>query len=73
MNLWSADGAPVQGGVVQIPIRLTQNGAVAGTPGSISNLTSPASVAYNSANFTATLTPSSSLAASTTYTLSVEP
>jgi hypothetical protein len=27
MNLWSADGAPVQGGVVQIPIRLSQNGA----------------------------------------------
>ena len=27
MNLWSADGAPVQGGVVQIPIRLNQGGA----------------------------------------------
>ena len=27
MNLWSADGAPVQGGVVHIPIRLSQSGA----------------------------------------------
>jgi hypothetical protein len=27
MNLWSADGAPVQGGVVRIPIQLSQNGA----------------------------------------------
>jgi hypothetical protein len=27
MNLWSADGAPVQGGVIQIPIRLNLNGA----------------------------------------------
>jgi hypothetical protein len=27
MNLWSADGAPVQGGVVRIPIRLNQSGA----------------------------------------------
>jgi hypothetical protein len=27
MNLWSADGAPVEGGVIQIPIRLNLNGA----------------------------------------------
>jgi Gram-negative bacterial TonB protein C-terminal len=27
MNLWSADGAPVQGGVIQIPIRLNLNAA----------------------------------------------
>ena len=27
MNLWSADGAPVQGGVVHIPIRLNLKGA----------------------------------------------
>src|SRR5579859_334434 len=27
MNLWSADGAPVQGGQVRIPIQLSQNGA----------------------------------------------
>jgi TonB family protein len=27
MNLWSADGAPVQGGVVRIPIRLNLEGA----------------------------------------------
>lgn len=33
-------------------IRITQSGAVAGTPGSISNLTSPASAAYVSANST---------------------
>ena len=26
MNLWSADGAPVQGGQVRIPIQLSQNG-----------------------------------------------
>ncbi len=26
MNLWSADGAPVQGGVVRIPIQLSQGG-----------------------------------------------
>ena len=27
MNLWSADGAPVVGGVVHIPIRLNLKGA----------------------------------------------
>jgi len=27
MNLWSADGAPVEGGVVHIPIRLNLKGA----------------------------------------------
>lgn len=33
-------------------VRITQSGAVAGTPGSISNLTSPASAAYVSSNAT---------------------
>jgi len=33
-------------------IRLTQNGAVSGTPGSISNLVAPASVSYNTVNKT---------------------
>lgn len=33
-------------------VRITQSGAVAGTPGSISNLTSPASAAYVGANST---------------------
>lgn len=30
MNLWSADGAPVEGGVVHIPIRLNLKGAAGG-------------------------------------------
>lgn len=33
-------------------VRITQSGAVAGTPGSISNLTSPASASYATATFT---------------------
>ncbi len=32
------------------PVRITQNGAVAGTPGSIANLVAPASAAYVAAN-----------------------